>query len=312
MINLRRKLLFTSVIFASVIGSQLVPHVTQADTPVTYYVSVSTGDDSYDGLSTQTAFKSIQRAADLSGPGDKIYVMNGTYYDWQSSSLLSISHSGTPTAYITFKAYPGHSPLLRPVNGAWNAISIHGAAYVNIEGFEIAGDTPNITLAQAQASHDAYKTQAINAKNPNFTSNCTITWNDYAKTNTNGIQITTAPSVPSNPNSPPLIPQHINIRNNKIHDMPGAGIAGLSGDYLTIENNLVYGTSKRTFFATSGISLLKLTNWDTNTDTSFYKNYVRNNTVYDNRSEVGWADKEIEKGLYTLPVRWQRDHYRLQ
>ncbi|MEC0271385.1 hypothetical protein [Paenibacillus anseongense] len=168
-----------------------------------------------------------------------------------------------------------------------------------ILGFEIAGDTPNISLTQAQANHDAYKTHVVNAKTPNCISNCSITWDDYAKSNTNGVQITTARSVPSNPNSPLLIPHHINIRNNKIYDMPEARIASLSTDYLTVENKMIYGTSKRTFFATSGISLLKLTNWDSNIDTSFYKKYVRNNTVYDNRSEIGWADKEIEKGHST-------------
>ena len=43
-----------------------------------YYVS-GIGKDGNDGLSTNTAFQTIQKAADLVKPGDTVLVMNGLY-----------------------------------------------------------------------------------------------------------------------------------------------------------------------------------------------------------------------------------------
>lgn len=61
-----------------------------------YYVSDYIGNDSNNGLSENTPFKTIQRASDLTNPGDTVYVMNGTYQSAQPEwSVVSITRSGT-------------------------------------------------------------------------------------------------------------------------------------------------------------------------------------------------------------------------
>ncbi|MEH2404326.1 MAG: right-handed parallel beta-helix repeat-containing protein, partial [Nostoc sp.] len=47
-------------------------------TPKIYYVSGS-GDDKNSGISTSSAFRTIQKAADITNPGDTVLIMNGVY-----------------------------------------------------------------------------------------------------------------------------------------------------------------------------------------------------------------------------------------
>lgn len=67
-----------------------VGKLAQATTSKTYYVS-GTGNDSNDGLTTTTAFRTLQRAANkVSAPGDTVYVMNGTYTRTDSSKEILV------------------------------------------------------------------------------------------------------------------------------------------------------------------------------------------------------------------------------
>ncbi|MDD1417362.1 DUF1565 domain-containing protein, partial [Dolichospermum sp. ST_con] len=116
------------------------------DTIRTYYVSADTaGNDSNDGLSTSSPFKTIQKAANLTNPGDTVLIMNGVYTNTDPfGGIVSIKRSGTSNAPITYKAYPGHSPKLQ--SNGWNAISItNGASYIEINGLELIGNNSNIT-----------------------------------------------------------------------------------------------------------------------------------------------------------------------
>lgn len=73
----------------------------------TFYVS-GQGSDRRNGLSIRTAFRTLQRAVDLTRPGDRVYVLNGTYRDPNpTDNILTIRRSGTPQHWITYRAYPG-------------------------------------------------------------------------------------------------------------------------------------------------------------------------------------------------------------
>src|ERR1700722_6087796 len=113
----------------------------------TYYVSPS-GKDSNDGLSTTTAFQSLQQGATTAQAGDTVLVMDGTYTNTGTNDVVDIEHSGTATAWIVFAAAPGAHPLVT-FNG-WSAFNITGS-YVAVDGFEIQGDRTAITMAQAQS-----------------------------------------------------------------------------------------------------------------------------------------------------------------
>ena len=222
----------------------------------TYYVSAgATGNDSNDGLSPSSPFKTIQKAADLTNPGDTVFIMNGVYKNTHAyGNVVSITRSGTSNALITYKAYPGDSPQLQ--SNGWNGISItNGASYIEINGLELIGNNSNITLDYALSQKD-------NPYNP--------------QTNGNGIIIDGR-----NNNHP----HHISIINNKIHDFGGGGIAAIQSDYLTIDRNEVYNNAWYSVYANSGISTWQ--NWQFD-NSQGYKMIITNNKVYNNRQYIPW------------------------
>lgn len=244
---------------------------------VDYYVSALTGSDSNDGLTTNTAFRTIQKAADLTSPGDFVYIMNGTYSETKvlfsiHASVLYISRSGTANGYITYKNYPGHQPKISGVNCRWNCVRIR-ANYIRFEGIELEGPNQNITQEEARAMYDYYVT----------TPSASRDWNLIGTMNTNGLSLggDMVSSVPWH---------HIEVRNCVVHDFQGGGIGGSDFDYITIENNVVYNNSWHCMYATSGISVFHSRDFDSNT--SSYKNFVMGNICYNNKTLIPWAGRD--------------------
>lgn len=76
---------------------------------VVYYVDSAAGNDSYNGTSIATAFKTIGKALNtVSSAGSTIYIRNGTYYEGD----YTFSRSGTTNNPITIRNYPGHHPKM--------------------------------------------------------------------------------------------------------------------------------------------------------------------------------------------------------
>ena len=100
---------------------------------MTYYVSPS-GNDSNDGLSSATAFKTLQHASDVVMPGDSVSVLQGTYTGFYHTT------SGTSSLRIVFAAQPGVM-INEPNATTDDGINLEGASYITIEGFTVA-DVP--------------------------------------------------------------------------------------------------------------------------------------------------------------------------
>lgn len=248
-------------------------------TATNYYVSPNGSDDN-DGKSMQKPKKTLQKAADLTRPGDTVFVMQGTYTT-SGTSLLDLNrnkkHSGAENAYITYKPYPGHkvkmTAALSTSSSVWNLILIN-ADYIVFEGFELKGSTQQLTHEEAMASYE----EALAGGND---------WTKYGRYNTNALTI-------GGSNNQSLYPFHVIIRNCMVHDFPGAGICAQEADYITVVNNLVYNNCWRMMYAGSGISNLHMVNTDNNTG---YKNFVCNNICYNNKTLVPWiALKRLSDG----------------
>jgi uncharacterized protein (TIGR03437 family) len=225
----------------------------------TYYVSGS-GSDSNNGLSESAPFRSIQAAANLTLPGDVVYVMNGVYTTCAGCVVLDITRSGTADAWIVYQAYPGHQPLIS-AGAAWNAVEIHGgAAYIEVSGFQIEGNLSNVTLAQCTA-------QALE------------TTPDPA-CNGNGIDIDGTQDGDNKPH-------HILIAGNQVYNFPGGGIGTGEVDYVTIQDNFVHETAWYSRYGNSGISLWESWNYDLGPPPH---SIVRRNRVFDNRSLVPYGN----------------------
>ncbi|MFN6485188.1 MULTISPECIES: right-handed parallel beta-helix repeat-containing protein [unclassified Nostoc] len=230
--------------------------ISAASTATTYYVS-GTGDDKKSGLSTSSAFRTLQRAANLTLPGDTVLVMNGVYKNIPggAGAVLSIKRSGNANAWIKYKAYPGHFPKIQ--HNTWNGIVLsNGVSYIEINGLEVIGNNANITLAYALS-------QKYNRSNPLTSGNCITIDGSSSRVH------------------------HINILNSKVHDCGGAGIGVMAADYLKLDNNTVYNNAWYTVYGTSGISILNSWNFDGNQG---YKIFLTNNKLYNNRMYVPWID----------------------
>ena len=97
----------------------------------TWFVA-GTGNDVNDGKTLKTAFRSLQKAADIVQAGDKVWVDNGIYTNADKSNgsaVLSVKTSGKPDAWITWQAVKGSKPDIRPTG--WCGIQISSSYWIN-------------------------------------------------------------------------------------------------------------------------------------------------------------------------------------
>lgn len=221
---------------------------------VCYYVDAVHGSDANTGRSRSAAFATLDKASSKVVPGATVYVMSGTYSaDDSSAATLTITTAGRPNAWITFAAYPGQHPIVKLDPQAWNGIHLIGAAaYILIEGFEVAGLQATVVPGQALA-------------NPL----------GEGLFNENGIY--------SDGYTDNTVVHHIVVRDNYVHDCSGGGIVSNQADYLTFDNNTVVRNAFWSGYASSGISIYHSTDIDHVTS---YKNYVVANIVYGNREYI--------------------------
>lgn len=121
------------------------------------YVSAATGNDGRDGLTPQTAVKTIQRGAALAQAGDVVNIEAGAY-----AGTVDVPRSGTATQPIVFR---GNGTVMLSgadlvTDGAWEAYQgVHRRAYAATTTHVVLYDFPNYqrlfryaSLAQLQAS----------------------------------------------------------------------------------------------------------------------------------------------------------------
>ena len=221
----------------------------------TYYVS-GTGSDSANGLTIATAFQTLQHAAGVTQPGDTVYVMNGTYTNSCSTcDVLDITIPGTPSGWITYKAYPGQTPTIS-FNG-WEGVFFEPtAAFIEVNGFTIIGNNANVTLAAALA-------QSTTNPDPAFNGNCIAA---------DGRQGTAT-----------VRPNHLRILNNMISECGGGGVGTAWSDYVTISGNTIFNSAWYSIYGASAISTWE--NWNSDSSTA-YKMIITGNRIFANQQEV--------------------------
>lgn len=226
--------------------------------PKTYYVS-GTGSDHATGLTELTAFRNLQKAADLVQAGDTVFVMNGTYTGIYANILNLANKHGTADAPITFTAYPGHKPVLEAHKNNWNAIAVNGCSYIVIDGLTLAGARDKITLEYALQ-------EKTNLNNP--------------ATSGNGISITLLRGTPNKHS------HYITVKNCKVANFPGGGITAMYADYITVENNVVSGNAWYSPYGCQGITIFE--SWNSDNNATDYKIVIKGNISFDNKSLVPW------------------------
>jgi parallel beta-helix repeat protein len=221
-----------------------------------YYVSPN-GNDDNSGLTIGTSFRTIERATYAVAPGDTVLIRNGIYSKNSPQSLIAfLTISGTAGNPITFKNYPGETPVLQMNSNNWAGFSVNGCDYITIDGITIIGNNDNVTLQYAQE-------QQLNTGNT-ATSGSGIAINDQYQNSTNKSH-------------------HVIVKNCKISKCGGGGIYTYNADYITIENNIVSECGWYAPFANSGISMYQNINSDSFTG---FKNFIIGNTCFKNENLI--------------------------
>jgi len=96
----------------------------------TYYVFES-GSNSNNGLTPQTAFATLQYAADMVSAGDSVLVLEGNYVGFD------IRTNGTQNSPIVFKAIENNVVIDERNSITSDGINIENAGWIVIDGFEV-------------------------------------------------------------------------------------------------------------------------------------------------------------------------------
>lgn len=113
-------------------------------TATNYYVA-PWGDDAYDGMSWDSAFATLQYAADIVTAGDSVFAANGEY------AGFDLRIGGSASLPIAFQGY-GDSVHITSENAVTpDGINVENADWVVIDGFTISGITrAGIRIAVSQ------------------------------------------------------------------------------------------------------------------------------------------------------------------
>ena len=221
------------------------------------------------GTSPASPWSTIQAALQLAKPGDVVNVMAGTYSlasNPTAGNVVTFRRTGTPTNWVTLKNYQNDRPVIS-FSGPHGIIVLPNVAYAKIQGFEIVGNSANVTLPQAYTQTGSCVGAAGTPPN---------------QFNGNGITL-------DGRNAVNLHCHHIELRDNIIHDCTGGGISGLQTDYVTVDNNTVYRNCFYTVYGASGISFLNNWNFDSHAGNA-PPIIIRNNRSYGNQLFVRWKN----------------------
>jgi hypothetical protein len=220
-----------------------------------YYVSGS-GNDSNNGLTTNSAFRTLAHGVYGLNPGDTLMAMNGIYTndDYTAASpsnwVAAIKSSGTSNAWITIQNYPGAAPQV--IFNGYGGFDMLASSNITIKGFTITGNNDHCTLSNALA-----QTTIL----PFYSGNGIGVGNSYLTNHAH----------------------HINIISNTISKCCGCGITAVQSDYVTIEGNRIFDNAWYSPREASGISMYQ--DWDSDTNTA-YKMIIRGNLIYNNKCLV--------------------------
>jgi parallel beta-helix repeat protein len=259
------------------------------------YVSLMGVDVPTSG-SINSPYRTITYAANSLVAGDTLFVRGGAYtnatygdnYYWNQDRTARVSGiNGTATQYIVIMPYNNESVILKG-DGDF-ILQVTGSSYVKVQGFEVYGETENITLPLAFQYQFAFRrttNTGINTVHENRVpvgtntdqsglediSNLTIFRPYYFFTH--GIVVQNS--------------HHIDIIGNTVHHVPGEGIRFAGSDYINCNKNIVHNNSRRSSTGVHGISCYTLKSIDNSTAT---KIIFDGNTVYDNYNEVfSWSE----------------------
>ena len=247
------------------------PHTTAA----TYYVSPN-GDDSKDGKTEQTAWKTIARVnQDTYIPGDKILFERGG--EWTGKTLAP-QGSGSAAAYIIIGAYgnkTAHAPRISANGKVADALYLYNQQYWEICDLDISNNVEGTKMVAGDTNPTGNVTKRNNEEGSKL--------GDYRGIHIAGRDVATL--------------QGYYIHNVRVHDVSGiVSWIGNTGKYEPgIGNNYGYDASKRT----GGILIEAIAptgNTSINGQPTVFSNITIEDSEFVNNSFCGITIKQYNNG----------------
>lgn len=247
------------------------PHTTAA----TYYVSPN-GDDSKDGKTEQTAWKTIARVnQDAYIPGDKILFERGG--EWTGKTLAP-QGSGSAAAYIIIGAYgnkTAHAPRISANGKVADALYLYNQQYWEICDLDISNNVEGTKMVAGDTNPTGNVTKRNNEEGSKL--------GDYRGIHIAGRDVATL--------------QGYYIHNVRVHDVSGiVSWIGNTGKYEPgIGNNYGYDASKRT----GGILIEAIAptgNTSINGQPTVFSNITIEDSEFVNNSFCGITIKQYNNG----------------
>lgn len=247
------------------------PHTTAA----TYYVSPN-GDDSNDGKTEQTAWKTIARVnQDTYIPGDKILFERGG--EWTGKTLAP-QGSGSAAAYITIGAYGDeakHMPRISANGKVADALYLYNQQYWEICDLDISNNVEGTKMVAGETNPTGNVTERNNEEGSKL--------GDYRGIHIAGRDVPTL--------------QGYYIHDVRVHDVSGiVSWIGNTGKYEPgIGNNYGYDASKRT----GGILIEAIAptgNTSINGQPTVFSNITIEDSEFVNNSFCGITIKQYNNG----------------
>ncbi len=249
--------------------SKFLIQTLEAKAKKVYYVRKTIGSDDNDGLSPDTAFLTIQKAASTTQSGDIVFVGAGDYQE-----EVSIKDSGTSQNPISFVAdtngnYTGDSGEVK-ISGINYGIYIDGKTHIKIYGFKI--------------THSQIAGIYIGGTNPQYID---IINNEISGNSGDGIEALSGSDILishnkifSNKKGVYLKSSSSQIIKNQVYQNASGGIFVEKGNFVEIKFNEV--------FSNSGNGILVSDNANNNTveQNLVYSNSLDGISVFDHASQI--------------------------
>ncbi|KPK99774.1 MAG: hypothetical protein AMK75_06385 [Planctomycetes bacterium SM23_65] len=204
-----------------------------------YYVATD-GSNANPGTAV-SPWRTVQKAANIAGPGDTVCIRSGTY-----NERVVLKKSGTLGKTITFKNDRGHKPVLDGSGkaGWWGVISLHGTDHVRLEGLTVRKNSKGwgvlVEHAKGNAKDAATHIQLVGLEVHDTGGECI-----QIRGNVHDVLIDKCVVHGSAKYSGIDIyqwgggrPHHVTVRGCTAYGFPRfAGIASEQADDLTVENN---------------------------------------------------------------------------
>jgi len=227
-----------------------------ASSGTTRYVS-TTGSDSNDG-SISSPWRTWQHATSQVGPGDVLYIREGTY-----QGTIRISASGSESAVLTIAGYPGEEVV---VDGAyevlvseWDHLFRLSGNHVVLRDFTVTRSYGMGLVITGSNNHVINVDSLRNMENGilvqgdhNVVEYCEVGHNclsneDYSRSRNwwaSGLSAARHPS-------------HVTLRNNVVHHNWGEGLSTYEAEYTLLEGNIVYNNQANVYLSDTKHSTLR-------------------------------------------------------